>query len=447
MKYIIFFSLVILSVFFLTSCTNSAKEKNLTPISINTPLPDDSTTDEETIRFLEERVKKDPEDMISYNMLGERYLKRLRETGNLTYLTLAEKAATESLRILPSERNTVGLSLKAATKYSSHEFTSAQESAEELIKLLPGQFSYYQLLGDSLLELGEYEKAENTFKTMEKIGDDSANAKFALAVRVARIEKLKGNLSKAENSLLEALTLTSLMKTPSRETLAWTNAQVAEHYFSTGNYKKSEEYYKTALDIFPGYFLALSGLGQVKAAQGNLEEAINLYEKVVKVLPDLNFVATLGDLYKLAGKEKESEQQYSLVEQIAKLSTLNGVLYNRSLAIFYANKEINVQEAYAQAQKEYEERKDIYGADALAWTALKAGKVTEAQAAIKSALKLGTKDAKIFYHAAIISQALGDKKATESYLQEALALNPKFDLLESIKAKKILDELVNQGVS
>jgi hypothetical protein len=46
--------------------------------------------------------------------------------------------------------------------------------------------------------------------------------------------------------------------------------------------------------------------------------------------------------------------------------------------------------------KEYEARRDIYGADALAWTALKAGKISEAQSAIKDALRLGTQDAKGF---------------------------------------------------
>ena len=60
--------------------------------------------EKETIRFLEDRVKKDPEDFIAHNKLAQQYLQRLRETGDLTYLNLAMKAARTSLATLPPNR-------------------------------------------------------------------------------------------------------------------------------------------------------------------------------------------------------------------------------------------------------------------------------------------------------------------------------------------------------
>ncbi len=95
-------------------------------------------------------------------------------------------------------------------------------------------------------------------------------------------------------------------------------------------------------------------------------------------------------------------------------------------------------EAYRLAAKEYEARKDIYGADALAWTALKANKISEAQTAIKDALRLGTNDAKLLYHAAMIARASGDETAARDFLQRALKLNPQFDPLQSVIAKTLL---------
>ncbi|KAF0248962.1 MAG: hypothetical protein FD167_1634, partial [bacterium] len=249
MKTIFVITIVFSVSFLVNSCTNndsSVKNQSLSSFSPTT-LAEDTNTEEETIRFLEDRVKRDPDDMICYNMLGERYLKRLRETGNLTYLSLAEKAANESIRVLPPERNITGLSLMAVTKYSSHEFTVARDQAEKLITLQPDQIYSYQVLGDALLELGEYEKAISIFKKMEKLGDDSPNAKFTLAIRVARIEKLKGSIAKAETSLLEALNIALSMKSPSRELIAWSSAQLADHYFSIGDYNKAETYYQQAL--------------------------------------------------------------------------------------------------------------------------------------------------------------------------------------------------------
>ncbi len=116
-----------------------------------------------------------------------------------------------------------------------------------------------------------------------------------------------------------------------------------------------------------------------------------------------------------------------------------GALYNRQLALFYADHDIKIEEAYKLAAKEYEARKDVYGADALAWTALKAGKLPEAQTAMRDALRLGTTDAKFFYHAALIARASGNIKAAQDYLQRALKLNPQFDPLQSANAKMLLE--------
>ncbi len=49
---------------------------------------------------------------------------------------------------------------------------------------------------------------------------------------------------------------------------------------------------------------------------------------------------------------------------------------------------MKAEEAFRQAVEEYEVRRDIYGADAIAWAALKAGKLPEAQSAIIEALRL-----------------------------------------------------------
>jgi Tfp pilus assembly protein PilF len=97
------------------------------------------------------------------------------------------------------------------------------------------------------------------------------------------------------------------------------------------------------------------------------------------------------------------------------------------------------EEAYDLAAKEYEARRDIYGADALAWTALKAEKIAEAQSAMKEALRLGTKDARLFYHAAMIARAAGDEAAARDYFNRVLKLNPQFDPLQVSVAKKTFD--------
>ncbi len=64
----------------------------------------------------------------------------------------------------------------------------------------------------------------------------------------------------------------------------------------------------------------------------------------------------------------------------------------------------------------------------------------EAQAAINEALKLGTLDARLLYHAGIIARARGDTAAATDYLQRALVLNPDFDPLQSQIARETLKD-------
>ena len=180
--------------------------------------------------------------------------------------------------------------------------------------------------------------------------------------------------------------------------------------------------------------------GRALAAQNDLAGAIPQMERAVRRLPDPVYVAALGDLYKLTGRERDAATQYELVEHIARLNQLNGTLYNRQLALFLADHDLKAEEAYANAKKEYEARRDVYGADAVAWTALKAGKVREAQAAIRDALRFGTRDARLFYHAGMIARAAGDKSSARDFIERALKLNPQFDPLQASIARKALEE-------
>jgi tetratricopeptide (TPR) repeat protein len=252
---------------------------------------------------------------------------------------------------------------------------------------------------------------------------------------------LRGQTDIAKHRFSTALIVAVDLGPPSREAVAWCRWQLGEVAFSTGDYETAESHYRDALITYPNYYRALASLGRVLAARGDLAGGIEQLERAARILPDAGFVALLGDLYKLAGRDREATASYELVEQIARLDALNGALYNRQIAIFYADHDMKADEAYRSAEKEFQSRKDIYGADALAWAALKAGKVAEAQSAIKEALRLGTRDAKLYYHAGMIAKAAGDRTAARSHLERALKLSPQFDPLQAEVARKTLQEL------
>lgn len=403
------------------------------------PLAANDRANDTAMRVLEERVKRDPEDFAALSRLAGYYLQRARETGSVNYINLAALAARRSLDSVPDLRNTGGLAALTQAEFAAHEFTAARDHAIRLTELDPGKVYPYGLLCDALIELGAYDEAGRALQRMEKVKGGGIND--GSETRRARLAFLHGDAASASRHLTNALALALDLPAPPREAVAWYRWQLGEIAFAGGDYPTAEGYYRDALVTFPDYYRALAGMARVRAAQNDITGAIEAYEHVVHLLPDPTFVALLGDLYKLAGREKEMTAQYNLVEQIARLSTVNGVLYNRQLALFYANHDIKAEEAYANAVNEYKDRHDIYGADAVAWTALKAGKLSEAQAATREALRLGTKDSALLYHAGMIARAAGDKRAARDYLQRALTLNPQFDPLQTSIAMKALEDL------
>lgn len=419
------------------ACSTASAPPSLTapPLPAAQPIPDDEAATLSAIRFLEDRVKKDPDDFIAFNKLAERYLQKLRETGDLSYLDLANRTAQASLKAMPAEQNITGLSLQAQVACATHEFGLAREYAQKLVELEPHKSYPYQILGEALIELGEYDQAGKLFKNLE-----SRNHGVGTFIRMARLAQLNGKPGAAQENLAVALTKAMDQIPLSRENIAWCRWQLGEIAFSIGDFEGAEKHYRDALTTFPNYYRALASLGRVLAARGDMPGAIAHYEQTVKILPDPTYVAALGDLYKLAGRDKEAAAQYELVEKIGQLSAINGAVYNRNLALFYANHDLKPDAAYAMAVKEFEVRRDIYGADAVAWTALKAGKLVEAQPAIQLALRLGTKDATLFYHAGMIELAIGNKSAARKYLNDALKLNPQFDPLQAVVARKALAE-------
>lgn len=434
--------LLALAALFTSGCERSVSSVSSPSISKTVSIPAaspisvEAAASEGAIRFLEDRVKKDPDDFIALNKLAGYYQLKLRETGNLQWLALIKRTAQASLKTMPAEQNYGGLSLLAQSEFAEHNFAAARDHARKLIELDGGKAYPHQMLGDALLELGDYEGAEKAFHDMERRGRGTYSAE----TRLGRMAMLHGDNDGARKHYTNALLLALEVFPPERETVAWMRWQLGELAFNTGDYVAAEKHYRDSLTTFPDYYRALTGLGRTEAAQGDLKAAIENYEHATKILPDPIFVATLGDLYQLAGRKPEANAQFALCEKLAALGAAGGNVYDRQLANFYADHDLKPQEAYNLAKREYEARRDIYGSDALAWAALKAGHRDEAQRAIKEALRLGTQDAKLFYHAGMIARDAGDRTAVRDYLQRAIKLNPQFDPRQAPIAKQALAE-------
>lgn len=406
------------------------------PSNDSAPVPSADEAARGAVEFLEERVKRDPDDFIAHNKLVDYYLELEHETGDTRYLELALSAAQASLKALPAEQNAGGLAALIRAEAALHKFASARANAQRYVELEPQKRAPYVLLFDTQLELGDYDGARKTLAKMEGLAERSVDEE----TRRARYAQLTGDTDAATKHFTQALTIARTYSATHADTLAWYHWQLGETAFSVGQYEPAERHYNDALVLFPHDIHARASLARVRAARGDLQGAIKEYETVNTRMPEPPYLAALGDLYQLTGRTQDAAKMYAEVERVGRLTPLESNLHERLLSIFYADHDLKTAEAYAAAVEDYSARQDIYGADTLAWTALKAGKIKEAQAAIKDALRMGTKDARLLYHAGMIARAAGDRESARDYLTRALSLNPQFDLLQVSIAKKALEE-------
>lgn len=384
------------------------------------------------IVFWQGRVAQNPNSFLDYTLLAEAYARKARETGDVSYYQRAEAALRRALEINPGY-----IQASAALSnvlFSMHNFEGALALAEPLAGN-PRAPQALATLADAQLALGNYAEAEAAYQKLSSISPGPG-----LYSRQAIWADLHGDTDEALMLMQQAADL-AWQSGDYRESLAWYDFQLGELNFKSGNLKEAETHYKAANQTFANNYLALAGLGKVRAAQGQYDEAIKLYEQAVAIIPQPDLLAALGDLHTITGQPDKARLQYDTVEFIGQLAEINKVVYNRQLALFYANHDLNVAKALELAQNEIAIRKDIYGYDALAWALYKNGRYAEAAEAMEQATKLGTHDAMLYYHAGMIYEATGDHDQAQAMLKEALAINPHFDILQARLVQAALDKL------
>jgi tetratricopeptide (TPR) repeat protein len=319
--------------------------------------------------------------------------------------------------------------------FSRHEFQQAVREAARAIELSQADAHAYGVLGDSYLELGQYEETAKAYEKMIEL-----DRGFYARARLAGLKNIRGDMSGAIADLEEAIEIGKKNGLP-KESIAWAQWQLGVEYFSLGITEKAEEHYLKALQTYPNYYRALAGLAQVRTTEKKDQESIQLYQKALAIIPLPEIAGALGDVLKHVGQEEQAQRYYRLVEYIGRLSAANQVIYNRELAYFYADHDMKLKEALELVQQELAVRKDIYGYDVLAWALYKNGNFPEALTAMNLALKSGTKDAKLFFHAGMIHYRLGQAAKAQEFLARALATNPHFHIFHAQVAERTLKEI------
>jgi tetratricopeptide (TPR) repeat protein len=387
----------------------------------------DETTADGQMQKAESIIKRAPDRPEGYNLLAAAYLRKARETGDFALNAKAEAALNRSLAIAADDFD--ALRLQATLLLTYHRFQEALEVARKAQRLRPDDADVYGAMTDALVELGDYQGAIEAAQKMVNLRPDTASYS-----RVSYLRELHGDTSGA----IEAMRVAAGAADPrSPESVAWCRVQLGLQLINAGQQVEAEREFDRALAVFPNYFMALAAKARARVSVGDTDGALELYRRAQERVPLPDTAIARGDLLAKLGRAGEAQREYELAEFIERTGASAGT-YSRQLALFLADREEKLDEALAIARRERETRADIYTCDALAWCLFRKGLLREADEAMKEALRLGTRDARLFYHAGMIAKGMGDQRRARKYLQLALSTDPSFNVLQAEDARRLL---------
>jgi tetratricopeptide (TPR) repeat protein len=323
-------------------------------------------------------------------------MRQARVSANAGLAVEAERALKVVLKDEP--RDYQARRMLATVFLSEHKFRDAVREAGELSRQRPRDDWNYGVLGDGHLELGEYDEAFAAFQTMMDLRPTAA-----AYARMAYAFELSGRQDRA----LEAMQLSTEATAPNDpESIAWHRAQLGELYRQMGKFDEADHQFAWADYSFPGHPFAEAGLARLDEARGNVPAAIARYEKLMASSPSPDAAEKLGDLYERSGRHADAVRQYALAEVGWRVDAPQPA----QLARFLAEHDMKLDEAVRLAEGAAADRHDLFTEDALAWTYFKAGRLSDAAAAIERARRTGTHDRTILVHAAAIQKALGHQE-------------------------------------
>jgi tetratricopeptide (TPR) repeat protein len=373
---------------------------------------------------LQSRLRANPDDEHSFALLGLAYEQRARETGDPSWYPKAEGVLRRALVLEPKDALAVGG--LGSLALSRHRFRAALTLGRQASKLNPYSAQPWGVIGDAQVELGRYPEAFAAFDRMNAL-----RPSLASYARVSYGRELIGHTPQA----IRAMRLAIDAAAGGAEPTAWTHVQLGKLFFNHGRYAAAEREYRLALQDFPGYAYGLDALAQVLAAKGAYRQAISAERQAVDAIPLPQYVAALGDLYRVTGRPRPARRQYALIGAIEQLLHANGVRTDLEIALFQIDHGLAMRHALSRARVAHAERPSIDGDDVLAWALARNGHCAEALPYSRAALRLGTQDALKLFHRGMIERCLS-RPTARAWFRRALALNPHFSLLWSPSARR-----------
>ena len=218
---------------------------------------------------------------------------------------------------------------------------------------------------------------------------------------------------------------------------AWARTLLGRLHYRRGRLALAQELFDGALRILPQYPLALLNLAELEMRQGRFRAAERHLTQVVTItrsspnVYDHAVLRGLARLHEVRGDPRRAAGLRDEAEARLRQDVTTGQFgHRRELARLLLERRLprDVREAVALMEQELRVRRDAETLEVQAWALSRAGRWTEARRSIQEALRWGVRDARLYYRAAMIEQALGDAAGAHRFLTLMHETDPTFDL-------------------
>ena len=366
---------------------------------------------------LQADLRRRPDEPRLLTRLGIAYVTRARETADPTFYAKAAGVLERATRLAPADPD--AMVARGLLDLGRHDFRSALAWGTRAARANPDLPDALGVVFDAQVELGRYQAAVVTARAMV----DRKPTQGSLA-RVSYARELLGDPAGAVAAMVQAAAAGGDAATDR----AYVQTLIGNLHRGGGRLPPAAAASGRALAGLAAYGLAEVGVARVAAARGDLAGAARRLEPAAARLPLPATVALLGDVRAALGDTRTAEAQYRLVRVIERLNKANGVAVDLELARFEADhardRGADPARAVTMARRALAERPTIYAADTLGWALRQAGRPGQALPHARAAVRLGTRDALLWYHLAAVEADLGMTAAARRHLAEAFAISP-----------------------
>lgn len=382
-----------------------------------------------SIQSMQVALSRSPQDATTWARLGAAFVEQARTSGDPRDYDRAEQALRRSVREQPEDNGFAWIGLGALAN-ARHDFAQARDWGERARRVLPATAAVHGVLTDAYTQLGDTEAATEALQRMLDLKPGVPSF-----TRASYAFQSEGRTAEATEAMSRALA-----DATDPGDIAFCRYYLGELAFDQGDLDGAAHHYEAGLRADPGSVPPAQGLAKVAAARGDLDAALAGYAELVTRAPLPQYLQEYARLLTAAGRSGEAEAQYQVLAAQQRLLAESGATDSLAASSVAADRGRRA-EALRLARAEWQRRRHVDVADALAWALHLNGRDAEALTFADLAAAPGARNATFAYHRGMILRALGRQDAARAALARALKINPHFSPLDAPRARAALTAL------